>query len=67
MFISYIWIGWIALAIVGFYMIVLGWSIEALILVSALAYFFIMRISRFMYIHMDVKFDEKYKESVKNV
>lgn len=69
MFISYIWTGWIALAIIGFCMIVLDWSVEAsfalLILVSALAYFFIMRISRSMYIHMDVKYDKKYQESIK--
>ena len=41
------------------------WSVEAsfglVIFVSALSYFFIMRISRSMYIHMDVRFDKKYK------
>ena len=71
MFISYIWTGWMALAIIGFCMIVLEWSVEAsfalLIAVSALFYFFILRISRSMYIHLDVKFDEKYKESIKKV
>ena len=69
MFISYIWTGWMALAIIGFCMIVLEWSVEAsfglLIAVSALFYFFILRISRSMYIHLDVKFDGKYKESIK--
>lgn len=66
MFISYGWTVWTILAIVGFCMLVLDWSVEAsfglVIFVSALTYFFIMRISRSMYIHMDVRFDKKYKD-----
>lgn len=61
MFISYIWTGWLALAIVGFCIMVLDWSVNAsfalLIFVSALSFFFVMRISRSMYIHLDVRFD----------
>lgn len=60
MFISYIWTGWATLAIVGICMWIFGWSVEAsiafLIFVLAISYFFIMRISRSMYIHMDVKY-----------
>ena len=63
MFISYIWTAWTCLAIVGFCMLVLGWSIEAsfalLIFVSAISYFFVMRISRSMYIHLDMKYDKE--------
>ena len=63
MFISYIWTAWTALAIVGFCMLALDWSVEAsfglLIFVSALSYFFVMRISRSMYIHLDVRYDKK--------
>ena len=63
MFISYIWTAWTCLAIVGFCMLVLGWGVEAsfalLIFVSALSYFFIMRISRSMYIHLDVRYDKE--------
>lgn len=65
MFISYIWTGWLCLFIVGFCMIVLDWSIGTsfgiLITIMALSYFYIMRISRSMYIHIDIKFDKKYK------
>ena len=62
MFISYGWTVWTILAVVGFCMLVLDWSVEAsfglVIFVSALSYFFIMRISRSMYIHMDVRYDK---------
>lgn len=62
MFISYIWTAWTCLAIVGFCMLVLGWSVEAsfalLVFVSALSYFFVARISRSMYIHLDVRYDK---------
>ncbi len=67
MFISYGWTVWTILAIVGFCMLVLDWTVEAsfglVVFVSALSYFFIMRISRSMYIHMDVRFDKKHKET----
>lgn len=61
MFISYGWTVWTIMAIVGFTMLVLGWTVEAsfalVIFVSAISYFFIARISRSMYIHLDVKYD----------
>jgi len=63
MFISYIWTAWTCLAIVGFCMLVLGWSVEAsfvlLIAISAISYFWVARISRSMYIHIDVKYDKE--------
>ncbi len=61
MFVSYIWTAFTALFIVGFTMLVLGWSLEAafglLILISALSFFWVARVSRSMYIHLDVKYD----------
>jgi len=63
MFISYIWTAWTCLAIIGFCMLVLGWSVEAsfalLIFISAICYFWVARISRSMYIHLDVRYDKK--------
>jgi len=62
MFISYIWTAWTCLSIVGFCMLVFGWSVEQsfalLIFISALSYFFVLRMSRSMYIHLDVKYDK---------
>lgn len=66
MFISYGWTVWTIMAIVGFCMLVLDWSVEQsfalVIFVSVLSYFFIMRISRAMYIHMDVRYDKEKAE-----
>ena len=66
MFISYIWTGTFCLAAAGFSILVLNWSINqaigALIAIFILSYFWIMRISRSMYIHFDVAYDEKYKK-----
>jgi len=66
MFISYGWTVWTIMAIVGFCMLVLDWSVESsfalVIFISAISYFFIMRISRSMYIHMDVRFDKDIAE-----
>lgn len=63
MFISYIWTGWLFLAIIGFCMMVLGWGVNAsfalLIFIAAILYFWIARISRSIYIHIDVKYDFK--------
>ena len=63
MFISYGWTVWTIMAIVGICMLVLHWSVEQsfalVIFVSAISYFFIARISRSMYIHMDVRYDEE--------
>jgi len=62
MFISYGWTVWTIMAIVGFCMLVLDWSVESsftlVIFVSAISYFFIARVSRSMYIHMDVRYDK---------
>lgn len=61
MYVSYIWTAFTCLSIVGFCMIVLGWSVNAsfalLVAVTVLSYFWIMRISRSMYIHLDVRYD----------
>lgn len=61
MFVSYIWTGWTCLFIMGFFMIVLDWSVNAsfamLLGITAISYFWIMRISRSMYIHLDVRYD----------
>jgi uncharacterized protein (DUF983 family) len=61
MFISYIWTGFACLGIVGFCMIVLGWevgpSFALLISVAVVSYFWILRVSRSMYIHLDVRYD----------
>lgn len=61
MFISYGWTAWLSLFIVGFCMLVLGWSVAAsftlLIIIALLSYLFVLRISRVMYMHMDVKYN----------
>jgi len=61
MFISYIWTGFLCLGIVGFCMLVLGWGVNAsmamLIFIMAVMFFFVMRVSRAMYIHLDIKYD----------
>jgi len=63
MFICYGWTVWTILAIVGFCMLVLDWTVEGsfalVIFVSALLYFFVMRVSRSMYIHMDFRFEKE--------
>lgn len=60
MFISYIWTAWTCLFIMAVGIWGLGWSVEAsfgaLVLISALSYFFVLRISRSMYIHIDVRY-----------
>jgi len=60
MFISYIWTAWTCLAIIGFCMLVLKWSIGSsfalLIFISVISYFWVARISRSMYIHLDVRY-----------
>jgi uncharacterized protein (DUF983 family) len=60
MFISYIWTGWFCLFIVGIAMLIFGWSanqsIALLIGILVISYLWILRISRSMYIHLDVKY-----------
>lgn len=64
MFISYIWTGWLCLFIVGITMIFLGWSIAQafalLITAFVLTFFWVMRISRSIYIHIDIQQDPAY-------
>ena len=65
MFISYIWTGWLCLFIVGITIIFLGWtvtqSIALLVGMFVVTYFWILRVSRSMYIHFDIPFDKKNK------
>jgi len=61
MFISYIWTGFLFLFIIAFCLMVLDWTINQsfllLIFIAALSYFWIARISRSIYIHLDVRYD----------
>lgn len=61
MFISYIWTGFLCLFITGGLMLGFGWSANAamgmLIFVMALMYLFVLRVSRIMYLHLDVRYD----------
>lgn len=61
MFISYIWTAFLCLFIVGFCMLVLGWGVNAsmamLIFIMALLFFLALRISRIIYLHLDVQYD----------
>lgn len=70
MFISYGWTVWTIMAIVGFCMLVLDWTVEGsfalVIFVSAISYFFIARVSRSMYIHMDVRYDKNWAATIVN-
>lgn len=70
MFISYIWTGFLFLFIIGFCMLVLDWGVNqsfgALIIIAAIMYFWIARVSRSMYIHLDVKYDEQYDDITKD-
>jgi len=63
MFISYIWTGWLCLFSVGFTMIFLKWSIAQsfalLIAAFVLTFFWIMRVSRSIYINIDIPYDPK--------
>ncbi len=60
MFISYIWSGWLCLFLAAFTILVLEWSINAslgaIIGLYIISYFWVLRISRSMYIHFDVKY-----------
>ena len=61
MFISYIWTGWLCLFAVGFTMLILKWNMNqafALLFFSfAVSFFWVMRISRSIYAHIDMKYD----------
>lgn len=68
MFISYIWTGFLCLGIVGFCMLVLGWTVNQsfilLLILAALSFFFITRISRSIYIHLDVRYNPELAAKV---
>ncbi len=61
MFVSYIWTAWFCLFFVGGGILVAGLSVNAsfalLIVMCAIFYFWIFRISRSMWIHIYVKYD----------
>lgn len=66
MFISYIGTGFLFLGIIGFCMMVLDWNVNQsfilLIAIAAVLYLWIARISRSIYIHLDVR----YKPNIAN-
>lgn len=61
MFISYVWTGWFGLMFAGTFRWGLGWSIDAalwmLIIFMAINYIYIFRISRLMWLNLNVKYD----------
>lgn len=63
MFISYIWTGWFCLLFVALFHWILGWSQTAafglLIVFLAVNFVYIFRISRLMWINLNVKYDPK--------
>lgn len=67
MFISYIWTAFASLGIVGLCLFVFGWSVNAsmtfLIFIGIVSFFWVLRISRSMYIHLDVRYNEKLANS----
>lgn len=62
MFISYIWTGFLCLFITGGLMLGFGWSANGamamLIFIMAIMYLFVLRVSRIMYLHLDIKYDK---------
>lgn len=60
MFISYIWMGWFCLLFVAFFHWFLGlsqtWAFGLLIAFTALNFVYIFRISRLMWININVKY-----------
>ena len=62
-FLAYGWLITAILAVVGVCMFFLDWSVEAsfglVVIICAMTYLFILRISRSMYIHMDVRYDKE--------
>jgi len=68
MFISYILTGWIALIIVGGCMYFLDFSVNqaflVLIVVAILSYFFVLRLSRSVWIHIAVKYDKDWDKEL---
>lgn len=64
MFISYIWTGWFSVLIVLFFNWYLGWDVNwalgALILFLLVNFVYIFRISRLMWININVRYDPTY-------
>lgn len=65
MFISYIWTGWLCLFTVGTTIILLNWTIgqsfALLISLFVISFFWVMRISRSMWINIDIQYDPEAK------
>ena len=63
MFISYIWSGWFSLLFVAFFHWYVGWSIDAafglLLLFLAINFVYIFRVSRLMWLNINVKYNPK--------
>lgn len=70
MFISYIWTSFVCLAITALFMLVLKWSmmqsIIGLLVVVAISYIWVLRISRVMYLYLDRRYDPSKIPSKKN-
>jgi uncharacterized protein (DUF983 family) len=70
MFISYIWTGFLFLAIIALCTLVFGWSVNQsfvlLIIVAALMYFWIARVSRSIFFHLDIRYDPSKIKNPKN-
>lgn len=66
MFISYIWVGWACLFFVGGGIFFLDWSVNQafllLIIICAIFFFWIFRISRSIWFHIAVKYDPSFKK-----
>ncbi len=66
MFISYIWTGWFCLFFMGFFHWYLGWgqmaSFGLLFLFLGLNFVYIFRVSRLMWLNINVKYDPKAVE-----
>ncbi len=69
MFISYIWTAWFCLFFVGGGIMFLGMSVNAafglLILMCAIFFFWIFRISRSIWIHIYVKYDPEKRRTLR--
>lgn len=63
MFISYIWMGWFCLLFVGFFVWVMDWSqtiaFSLLTVFLAVNFVYIFRVSRLMWINLQVRYDPK--------
>jgi len=66
MFVSYVWTAFFCLFFVGGGIMILGWSVNTafliLILVTAIFFFWIFRISRSIWIHIYVKYRPEMKK-----